>query len=127
LRLGQNGGDEAALALGEKYLAQRLGGAEAGSPFGLSRLYAALDLYLHGQELFVSDGEGRDALLAAARRAYAPTLQIAGAWSPASITDGKAAAPDGRARAFVCRGQTCSAPVTSPDEIAALVSATTRG
>ncbi len=121
IRLGQSAGDDAALALAERYLAQRLGGAEAASPFGVSRLYAALDRYLHGQELVVSDGDGRDALVTAARRAYAPTLQLAGPWSPASLLDGKTAGPDGRARGFVCRGQTCSAPVSEPDALRALV------
>jgi uncharacterized protein YyaL (SSP411 family) len=123
LRLGEAGGDADALALGERYLAQRLAGAEAGSPFGLSKLYSALDRYLHGQVLVVSGGEGRDALFAAARRCYAPVLSIAGPWSPPSILDGKTPAPYGRARAFVCRGQSCSAPVVEPDELVKLLTA----
>jgi uncharacterized protein YyaL (SSP411 family) len=125
LRLGLSGGDDSALELAERYLAQRLTGAqnEAASPFGMSRLYSALDLYLHGQVLVIADGPGADALRTAARRAYAPTLMLAGPWSPASLLEGKTAAPDGRARAFVCRGQTCSAPVTDPAELTALLTA----
>jgi len=125
LRVGLAGGDDAALALAEKYLAQRLTGAQndAASPFGMSRLYGALDLYLHGQVLVIADGPGADALHIAARRAYAPTLLLAGPWSPPSLLEGKGPAPDGRARAFVCRGQTCSAPVTAPEELGALLTA----
>jgi uncharacterized protein YyaL (SSP411 family) len=121
LRLGHGGGDESALALAERYLSQRVGGADGASPFGVSRLFAALDLYLNGQVLVVSTGEGRDELLTAARRAYAPTLMLGGSWSPRSVRDGKTPAADGHARAFLCRGQTCSAPVTTPAELTALL------
>ncbi|MCB9572591.1 MAG: thioredoxin domain-containing protein [Kofleriaceae bacterium] len=120
LRLGLVAGDAAALALAERYLAQRLGGAASPSPFGASRLFSALDLYLHGQTLVVTEGDGRDALLTAARRAYAPTLMIAGPWASAEVRDGKTPA-GATARAFVCRGQTCSAPVTTPAALHALL------
>jgi uncharacterized protein len=122
LRLGLAGGDADALALAERYLAQRLTGADesATSPLGASRLYAALDLYLHGQVLVVSEGEGAEALRSAARRAYAPTLLWGGPWSPAELLAGKEGAA-GRARAFLCRGQTCSAPVDEPAALTALL------
>ncbi len=55
----------------------------------------------------------RDALIAAARQSYAPTLMLAGPWAAPSILEGKVPAPDGAARAYVCSGQTCSAPVTT--------------
>jgi uncharacterized protein YyaL (SSP411 family) len=123
LRVGLVAGDQAALALAEKYLAQRLTtttGANAGST---SALLGALDLYLHIKELVVTDGEGRAELLAAARRTYAPNLAVAGPWAQPSILDGKT--PDrGRARAFVCTGPTCSPPVTEPTELVKLLSST---
>jgi uncharacterized protein len=121
LRLGEVAGDAEALALAEKYLVQRLGAGSQQSAFSQSRLMGALDLYLHGQMLVVSDGAGRDKLLEVARKAYAPTLQIAGAWASEDVLVGKLASADGRARAFLCRGQTCSAPVDTTAELEALL------
>jgi len=119
LRVGMIAGDARALAVAEGYLAGRCPMAVE-QAFAASRLLAALDLYLHGLEVVVTDGAGADALLAAARRAYAPTKMIAGPWAQSSILDGKEA-DGGRARAYVCRGQTCSAPVTDPAQLEALM------
>src|SRR5262249_43550495 len=80
-RLGVVAGDAAALALAERYLVQRLTGADTANAWAASGLLAALDLYLHSKVLVVTEGTGRDELLAAARRAYAPTLCIAGPWA----------------------------------------------
>ena len=113
LRLGLIAGDVEALALAETYLAQRLGGGSVEATLATPALLGALDLYLHAQVVVVTDGEGREALLAAARAARAPTRCIAGPWAQASILDGKAASA-GRARAFVCVGPTCSPPVDAP-------------
>jgi uncharacterized protein YyaL (SSP411 family) len=121
LRVGLVGGDADALALAEKYLAQRLTATTGPNAWATSALLAALDLYLHHKVLVVTDGDGRDALLAAARRAYCPVLCVAGPWAQASILDGKTSA-DGKARAFVCTGPTCSPPVTDAAELAKLVS-----
>ncbi len=112
LRLGLVAGDEASLQLAEKYLVQRLGGSVAPNAFANSALFAALDLYLHAKVLVVTDGPEREALLACARRAYAPTLCIAGPWASASILDGKTSV-GGASRAFVCTGPTCAPPVTT--------------
>jgi hypothetical protein len=120
LRLGHVAGDQRALDLAERYLAQRAPQAAA-QPYMGARLLAGLDLYLGGIELVVSDGTGRDELLAAARRAYAPTLMVAGPWAAPSLLDGRGADAAGRARAYVCRGQTCAPPVTDPKELAALL------
>ncbi len=122
VRLGEVAGDAAALALAERYLAQRLTGAAAGSPFGASTLYLALDRLLHGQTLVASDGDGRDALVAAARAAYAPTLSIAGAWASAELLAGKGPAADGRALAYLCRGQSCAAPTSDAAALVTLIS-----
>jgi hypothetical protein len=119
LRLGLVAGDGDALALAETYLAQRLtGAAEANSPS--SGLLAALDLYLHAKVLVVTEGSGRDELLSAARRSYAPTLCIAGPWAAPSVLEGRKPA-GGVARGFVCIGPSCSAPVTQPPELSALL------
>jgi uncharacterized protein YyaL (SSP411 family) len=120
VRLGLVSGDARALDIAERYLAGRAAQASE-NPFAFSRLLAALDLYLHGIELVVSPGHGRDELLTAARRAYAPSLMIAGPWAALSLLEGRGPAADGSARAFVCRGQTCSAPVSDPRELVALL------
>ncbi|MGN6106719.1 MAG: thioredoxin domain-containing protein, partial [Kofleriaceae bacterium] len=106
VRLGLVAGDQAALSLAERYLVQRLTGATGGNAWMMSSLLAALDLYLHAKVLVATDGPGRDALIAAARRAYVPTLCIAGPWAAPSILDGKTPGTDGRARAVGCTGPT---------------------
>ena len=65
----------------------------------------------------------RDALIAAARRTYAPTMCLAGPWASASVLDGKTA-DGGKARAFVCIGPSCSPPVTEPAELTRLLATT---
>ena len=120
VRLGLVADDTAALALAETYLVQRLTGATGVDAWGTSALLAALDRYLHNQTLVVTAGTGREALLAAARAAYAPTLSFAGPWAAPSILEGKV--PDGdRARAYLCTGPTCAPPVTEPAALAALL------
>lgn len=95
--------------------------------FGHLSLLNALDLHLHGAEIVVTgDGEQSDALLAAARRlphattiiSHAPTADALPAEHPAR---NKIAASNGEAAAFVCRGQSCSLPMTEPEALAALV------
>ncbi len=122
LRLGEVAGDAAAHAMAERYLQERLTGAEATSPFGASTLFSALDRLVHGQTLVVSEGDGRDVLIAAARATYAPTLSIAGPWASAELLAGKVAAVDGGALAYVCRGQTCAAPERDADALVRLIS-----
>ena len=121
IRLGHVAGDGEALALAETYLARRLGSGALG-PLGAASLLSALDDLLHAQVVVVPDGDGREELLAAARRAFAPTRMLAGPWAAPSVLEGKTAAK-GRARAFVCRGPVCSAPVDEPAALAALLAA----
>jgi uncharacterized protein YyaL (SSP411 family) len=119
LRIGLVAGDAGALALAERYLAQRLTGTATANAWATSSLLAALDLYLHSKVLVVTDGAGRDALLAAARATYAPTSCIAGPWAQPSILEGKTAGA--RARAFVCTGPTCAPPVDAPEPLRELL------
>ncbi len=118
--LGRVAGDERARDTAERYLAARAGLA-ASQPYMGARLLAALDGALHGVELVVSEGAGREELLAAARRAYAPGLSVIGPWADESLRAGKGPAVDGRAQAYVCRGQTCSAPVSDAAELVELL------
>ncbi|HUH02587.1 MAG TPA: hypothetical protein VML75_11390, partial [Kofleriaceae bacterium] len=120
VRLGLVAGDARALDVAERYLAGRCPLAVE-QPFASSRLLGALDLYLDGTEIVVTEGAGREALLTAVRRAYAPTKIIAGAWAAPDLLAGKSPDPDGSARAYVCRGQTCSAPITDPAALVALL------
>ena len=123
LRLGLVGGDESALALAEKYLVQRLGGAAGVNAWASSALLAAMDFYLHSQVVVVSEGRGRDALVAASRGVYSPTTCLAGPWASPSVLEAKTAASDGAARAFVCTGPTCAPPVTEPAALVSLLAA----
>ena len=124
--LGRLGGDARALDVAGRYLAGRAPQAVA-QPYMASRLLAGVDLYVNGAELVVTGGAGREELLRAAGQAYAPTLMIAGPWAAPELLDGKAPAPDGRAQAYLCRGQTCSAPVTDPAALGDLLAAPPSG
>ncbi len=122
VRLGLVGGDDEALALAERYLVQRLTGASgAASAWSNAALLAALDLYLTPRMLVVSEGEGRDELIEAARRAYAPTLCVVGPWAAPTLLEGKAAGPDGTARAYVCSATACSPPAATPAQLVDLL------
>jgi hypothetical protein len=120
VRRGLMAGDERGLKVAETYLAGRAPQA-AGNVFAGSRLLGAVDWYLNAAEVVVTNGAGRDELLTAARRAYAPTMMIAGPWASPSILDGKSDSPDGAAQAYVCRGQSCSAPVSDPAALLGLL------
>ena len=122
LALGRVGGDRRALEVAERYLGARAPGA-AGQPYMSARLLAALDMAMNGVELVVSEGDGRERLIEAALRVYAPTLSLVGPWAGESLRAGKGPAADGRAQAYVCRGQTCSAPVSEPDALVQLLTA----
>jgi uncharacterized protein YyaL (SSP411 family) len=96
--------------------------------FGHLALLNALDLRLRGAEIVVAgQGAQADALLAAARRLpfldrvvlHAATADALHGAHPAQA---KIKATT-EAAAFVCVGETCSLPVTKPDEIAAAVAA----
>jgi uncharacterized protein YyaL (SSP411 family) len=120
LMLGLVADNKRALDVAERYLAGRAAFL-AEQPYMGARFLSALDLYLHCVQLVLTDGEGRDALLEAARKSHAPSLLIAGSWASASIRDGKTNAADGKSQAYVCRGQSCSAPVTDPADVAPLL------
>jgi len=122
VRLGVVAGDGELLSLAERYLAQRLTSGAGTAAWATSALLGALDLYLHAKICVVSEGPGREELLAAARHCFAPTLCIAGPWAQSSqwIQDSQAAT-SGEARAFVCSGQTCSPPVSDAAELTRIV------
>ena len=101
-------------------------------PAGFGHLLGALNRDAHGATEVVIVGRADDAaaraLATVARRAYAPSLVLALVAPDApSAERGAGAALEGRrqeggvATAYVCRGRTCSAPVTSPDALRALL------
>jgi len=116
LRIGLIGGDADALELAETYLLQRLAGTSTNA-HATAALLGALDFYLKPRIVVISEGLGRDLLLATARGAYVPTLAIAGPWAAPTFLEGKTAGPDGVARAFVCSATACSPPATTPDQL----------
>jgi uncharacterized protein len=103
-------------------------GSAGENVFGHLALLNALDLRLRGAEIVVA-GKGADAeaLLAAVRKLpyldrivlHARSVEALHGSHPAQA---KIKATSGAA-AFVCVGETCSLPVTKPDEIAAAVTA----
>jgi len=121
IRLGLVGGDAGALELAGRYLEQRLTGTTGANAWANSALLAALDLYLKPRMLVVSEGAGRDELIAAARAEYAPTLCIVGPWATPSLLEGKVAGPDGSARAYVCSATACSPPAAKPAQLVELL------
>jgi uncharacterized protein YyaL (SSP411 family) len=94
--------------------------------FGHLSLLNALDLHLSGHEIVVvGEGEQADALLAAARRLPHASCVVlhaprSGALQSTHPAHAKLDMVKGSA-AFVCRGQSCSLPVTEPAALAALV------
>src|SRR5690606_19681618 len=90
------------------------------NPFGFGHLLCALDLYANGPvELEVvarEDDPAAGALIAAARRRYVPDLLVRRLAPDASPERPQ---KDGVATAYVCRGRSCSPPVTSEDALRA--------
>jgi uncharacterized protein YyaL (SSP411 family) len=94
--------------------------------FGHLSLLNALDLYLTGAEIIVIGKSARaDALLAAARKLPHATSIVLHAPRPDALPADHPAraklAAVKESAAFVCRGQSCSLPMTEPDALRALV------
>ncbi len=128
LRLHAHSGEALLFERAERTL-RSLSGPALDNPFGFGRLLCAIDRYTSGPtEVVVVAEDGWDAapLLAAARRAYVPDLALARLAPGSAPTSGLGAgvprrALDGTPTAYVCRDRSCSAPVTSPAELAALL------
>jgi uncharacterized protein YyaL (SSP411 family) len=97
--------------------------------FGHLSILNALDLYLTGAEIVVvGEGKEADALLGVARKlphATSIVLHVprADALPADHMARAKADAVQGAA-AFVCRGQTCSPPLTTTEQLKAVVTGT---
>ncbi len=119
-RMAHMAEDGRARDIAERYLAARLPQMQE-NVFASAHLLCALDTYLHGAVVVVTGGNGREELLGATRRSFAPATMLAGSWAASSLLADKVDTADGQAQAYVCRGQTCSAPVTGADELQALL------
>src|SRR5262249_32921515 len=97
---------------------QRYGEAASKNPFGFSHLLAALEFVRRGPSEIVLAGGAADAapLAEAVHRVYLPARVLALA-EHVPLGSGRERV-DGRAAAYVCRNQTCEAPVTSADALA---------
>jgi uncharacterized protein YyaL (SSP411 family) len=95
--------------------------------FGHLSLLNALDMYLNAVEIIVvGQGEQADSLLALARALPHTSRIVLHAKDGTGLADHhpartKLASVTGAA-AFVCRGQSCSLPVSSPDDLRQLIS-----
>jgi hypothetical protein len=90
-----------------------------GNPYASGHLLGVLDTFHHGWEevVFGGDGEGRDALAAAARAAPGiDRITLALADLPASHPAALGRTAD-HPTAWVCRGTTCSLPAHTPDAL----------
>jgi uncharacterized protein YyaL (SSP411 family) len=125
LRLHHLTGDDALRTRAEEVL--RLYHDEAAeNPFAYAAYLQALELYLEGPvEVVVAEVDGgADALWAEVRRTYLPHRVLIAA--KGGERDPLAPARDrpavgGRSTAYVCRNFTCSAPVTDPADLGALL------
>jgi uncharacterized protein YyaL (SSP411 family) len=110
---------------------ERLAAAAVENPFGFGQTLGVLDRLVRGSVDVVLVGARDDArtgeLARVAARTYLPNRNIvwlandAARAACAAIEGGKLAGADGVPRAFVCRGRTCSLPVTSAEELAKLL------
>ncbi|MBC7237118.1 MAG: thioredoxin domain-containing protein [Chloroflexi bacterium] len=119
--------DEAYLRIAEKDIAAQVELLRS-YPLGFANWLVALDLLLaERQEIAILgvDVPERAALVTAAREGYRPHALLAvgepGMNQVVPLLRGKAW-PDGKAIAYVCRNNTCMPPVTTPEELTALLS-----
>ncbi len=129
IRLWRLTGNEAYRAEADAILTSS-GSAIAGNLFASAALLSALDLRLGAVDVAIVSPAGTETrdLIAAVRRAWTPntvlTLHDDMADLPAGHPAAGKTAVEGRATAYVCRGETCSLPVTIPEALAALVAGT---
>ncbi|WP_434046950.1 MULTISPECIES: thioredoxin domain-containing protein [Sorangium] len=123
--------DERYLSPAERQL-EALAPAALENPFGLGQTVCVLDRLARGSVTIVVVGEAGSAaagdLAREAFKAYLPSRAVVvvdparpeSAAAVKVVAEGKPARP-GEAVAYVCRGRACSAPVTSPAELRALL------
>jgi uncharacterized protein len=103
-------------------------GAIGANLFATAGLLNALDLMLGAVEIVIARppaAPAADGLLATAHRHWTPNTILSvhddAVALPAGHPAGGRTAIDGKATAYVCRGETCSLPVTTADQLARLL------
>jgi uncharacterized protein YyaL (SSP411 family) len=102
-------------------------GAIATNLFSAAGTLNALDLRLATVDVVLVKPPGTDAaaMLAAIRRYWTPSLVLSLHDEEAMLPDSHPAAGkraiDGKATVYICRGETCSLPVTEPQQISELL------
>jgi uncharacterized protein YyaL (SSP411 family) len=94
-----------------------------GHPLGFGHALQAFDFYLARvrEVAIVGEPPGSDALVRVVRDQFRPHLVLAGGPEDGvPLLEGRAAV-DGHAAAYVCQHFYCQAPVTTPEELAALL------
>lgn len=130
LRLASLTGDQAMTERGEAVIKTSLAQA-ARYPTGTSLLYSALDYALGPKDVVVlasaENGTGKEEMLKAMRERFLPRTLVLCADSNDAILNeltpllqGKEAL-NGQTTAYLCRGETCLAPVNNVDELIALL------
>ena len=90
-------------------------------PQAFGHLLAAADFYLAPVHEVAIVGENTDALVAVVREGFRPHIVLAGGASDGvPLLEGREPV-GGRAAAYVCERFACEAPVTEPEELAALL------
>jgi uncharacterized protein YyaL (SSP411 family) len=99
-------------------------------PLAFGHLLGVADMAVHGavEVAIVGDHGDAAALERAVAASYVPSLVLAHASESATLADAPALVKgrgmrDGRGTAYVCRGYTCDAPTTEPDELRAQLAA----
>jgi len=116
-------------AFGEKQL-EAVAASALENPFGMGQAVLGIDRLVRGSTdvVVVGPRDAAEPLLAAAFRAYLPCRTVAAvdpgdprsAEAARVLAEGKPARP-GAAIAYVCRGRTCSAPVSDAAELSRLL------
>lgn len=102
-------------------------------PLAFGHLLGVADMAVHGaiEVAIVGDHGDAAALERVVSATYVPSLVLAHASERATLPDAPALVKgrgmrDGRGTAYVCRGYTCDAPTTEPDELRAQLDAASR-
>ncbi|MFO1069586.1 MAG: thioredoxin domain-containing protein [Geminicoccaceae bacterium] len=90
-------------------------------PHGCAGLLVALTLLAEPVQIVVTDGPGRDALLAVAGSTPVADLVVHPLRGDRTLPEAHPAAGkrmvDGRAAAYICLGRSCQAPITDPERL----------